>query len=76
MTNNNYVITFFASSTNEGRDLVSKVDCDAFRAFVDARLTAEGLADVKSVVNVIYPSDSEHNTIHFPISNKKSSLDT
>ena len=74
MTNNNYVITFFASSTNEGRDLVSKVDCDAFRAFVDARLTAEGLADVKSVVNVIYPSDSEHNTIHFQVYQKQSDI--
>ena len=74
MTDNNYTITFFASSTSEGRDLVSKVDCDAFRAFVDARLTVGGLTDVKSVVNVIYPSDSKHNTIHFQIYQKQSDI--
>ena len=74
MTDNNYTITFFASSTSEGRDLVSKVDCDAFRAFVDARLTAEGFADIKSVVNVIYPSDSEYNTIHFDVYQKQSDI--
>ena len=65
MIGNEYVITVFASTTKDGKDLVSKVNNDAFRAFVDARLTVGGLADVKSVVNVIYPSDSEHNTIHF-----------
>ena len=74
MTSNEYVITFFASSTNEGRDLVNKVDCDEFRAVVDAQLATEGLTDVKSVVNVIYPSDSEHNTIHFLIYQKQSDI--
>lgn len=74
MTDNNYTITFFASSTSEGRDLVSKVDCDAFRAYIDAQLVTEGLIDVKSVVNVIYPSDAEHNTIHFQIYQKQSDI--
>lgn len=74
MTNYNYIITFFASSTNEGRDLVSKVDNDAFRAFVDARLVAEGLTDVKSVVNVIYPSDAEYDVIHFDVYQKQSDI--
>lgn len=58
MKGNEYVITVFASATKDGKDLVSKVNNDAFRAFVDARLTVGGLTDVKSVVNVIYPSDS------------------
>ena len=74
MNNNNYIITFFASSTNEGCDLISKVDCDAFRAFVDAKLGAEGLTNVKSVVNVIYPSDAKYDTIHFAAYQKQSDV--
>lgn len=42
MTGNEYVITVFASATKDGKDLVSKVNNDAFRAFVDARLTVGG----------------------------------
>ena len=70
MLDNKYIITFFASSTNEGRDLANNVDSETFRASIDAQLVAEGLTDVKSVVNVIYPSDAEHNTIHFQIYQK------
>lgn len=74
MLNNKYIITFFASSTNEGEDLVNKIDCDAFRAFVDTQLVAEGLIDMKSVVNVIYPSDSAHNTLNFYKIQKQSDI--
>lgn len=74
MKGNEYVITVFASATKDGKDLVSKVNNDAFRAFVDARLTVGGLADIKSVVNVIYPSDSEYNTIHFDVYQKQSDI--
>lgn len=74
MKGNEYVITVFASATKYGKDLVSKINNDVFRVFVDARLTTEGLTDVKSVVKVIYPSDSEHNTIHFQVYQKQSDI--
>ena len=74
MSNDKYLITLFASSTNEGKDLVSKLNNEAFRTFVEEQLASRRDLCIKSEIHVIYPSDIEHNTIHFQLYQKKSNI--
>lgn len=74
MKKDKYTITFFASSTENGQDLVGMIDSEKFKVFVKTELANAGLVNSELELHIIYPHDVEYNTIYFHIYQNKSDI--